>query len=168
MPTPKEKVLEACFKIAQVNDVPEEIDARWGWIYNKEIMYLEHGDIQYEDYEEVIDSVTFLPLCLEVLNYSIARAKSDAQVNWHYDYINLAEADRATITKARITLTKAKLVLDTYLNVFNSLVKIHGKLGDHQIANAVMIGKREARVRHAMNEAGYSRKVAEIHVAMNK
>ena len=160
METPEERVLEACYQIAQANQVAEELEEHWGWLYNKQIISLDHGTILYEDYNEM------LPFCIEVLTHSLKNQTSPNEIAFHELMLESVLDDRIELGDARITISNNREVLDAEAKTFNNFVTVYGIPGQHQVANAVLIGKWETKVRKLMKKTGSDHETATIALAL--
>lgn len=163
MQTPEEKVLDACCQIFCANRVAQDMEKKWTHIFVEELFEYSASEILYEDY------LSMLPYCIELLEYILEELAYKSDISWLNARLNEAKDDRVFLGNARLNIVNQRQNLDNNLDIFDSLIKNHGIPGNNEIANAVLIGEWENQVRQVMEAAKhYSRKAAEIHVAMNK
>jgi len=166
MQTPDEKVLETCLELYRNNKLCLEIKQKWEAIFRENLKEYSSGEIDFEEYD------TILEFAIDLLPSLVAEEllTSNKDIEWCNEHMEMAKTDKVIIENDRNFIINYKRVLDEYPEVFNYYVDKHGKLGKHDIDNGILIGEWESKVRQVMRDAkdaGYSRKAAEIHVAMN-
>ena len=161
MMDPFETALEACYQVAQAIQEIKKIDDYWITLYNDEFIFLHHGDIQNDDYQEM------LPLCIDVLGYSLKQQTDPDEIAWHKYLLGEASEHGEKLDTAKQTILRNVDILDTEPEVFAELVKVYGDASETQVVNAEKIGKWETHVRVLMERHQISHEEVAIYLILD-
>lgn len=112
-----------------------DIEEKWEWTCAKELLKLDHGDIKFEDYQDIS------MFCLEVLLYSRRQQVGKKKIAWHDKRIEEVKADRALLGKSRMTMLKSKRVIETERVVFDEFVEFYGNPENSLVRNIHSLGQ---------------------------
>ena len=143
MQSPEERVLEACYQVAQAHQLIRKIENDWGWQYQEVYIYLNNGFILEERDDMLL-------LSFDVLTYSLGTQTDMDQIRWHNSELDRAEQDKVAAENAERTILSNLKILDAEEATWEEIEKVYGKPGRPQIINAILTGKWESKVRVLM------------------
>lgn len=155
MQSPEERVLEACYQVAQAHQLIRKIENDWGWRYQEVYMYLNDGFI-LEEHDDM------LLLSFDVLTYSLGTQTDMEQIHWHNSELDRAEQDKLAAENAERTILSNLKILDAEVATWKEIGKVYGMPGKPQLINAILTGKWEAKTREIMKQTGYGHEEAAI------
>lgn len=160
MQSPEDKVLEACYQVAQANQLMRKIENDWGWQYQEVYVYLNDGLI-LEDHDEM------LLLCHDVLTYSLGMQTDMEQIHWHNSELDRANEDKIASQNAERTILSNLEILDAEVATWKEIEKVYGMPGKPQLINAILTGKWESKVRVLMERHQISHEEVAIYLILD-